>query len=375
MKILVGIWHPAHVHTFRNAIKELKKKGHEVKVVAIEKDITIELLNLYGIEYEIIGKSGTNKFSNLFKLVCSLEITYNLWKISKKFQADILLGRVYIGMAQVSKLLNIPFISFFDTDLKPGKIAKIKRWIPRRYDLIFTPANFNRIIDDRRDVKMHIELPSYKELAYLHPNNFEQNSESLREYGIDPDERYSIIRFVRREAWHDTNLYGIDEKSRTKLVEILKENGEVYISSESKLPKELDKHRLDIPVDKIHHLIYYADLFVGEGGTMPTEAALLGTPAIRFSTLAGEDDLSNFKELEDNYSLLHNYSDQEKVISKATELIQNRDSKRIWRTRRKKLLSEKIDLNAFLVDFIDHYPNSVERLKDNNEKYLEGYFE
>jgi predicted glycosyltransferase len=33
MKLLIDIGHPAHVHVFKNAIRELRKKGHEITIV------------------------------------------------------------------------------------------------------------------------------------------------------------------------------------------------------------------------------------------------------------------------------------------------------------------------------------------------------
>ena len=58
MRILFDMGHPAHVHFFKNAIWELEKQGHEVKVTARDKDVTLELLEAYGIPYEIWGSAS-----------------------------------------------------------------------------------------------------------------------------------------------------------------------------------------------------------------------------------------------------------------------------------------------------------------------------
>ena len=39
MKVLVHISHPAHVHFFKNAIWNLKRDGHEVKITAKDKTL------------------------------------------------------------------------------------------------------------------------------------------------------------------------------------------------------------------------------------------------------------------------------------------------------------------------------------------------
>ena len=57
MRIIIGMPHPKQVHFWKNIINNLEKDGHEVKIVAWEKDIALYLLNAYGFEYEIIGKN------------------------------------------------------------------------------------------------------------------------------------------------------------------------------------------------------------------------------------------------------------------------------------------------------------------------------
>jgi len=54
----------------------------------------------------------------------------------------------------------------------------------------------------------------------------------------------------------------------------------VFITSEKQLPEELEKFRLKLPPEDIHHLIYYATLLYGESSTMSSEAAVLGTYSI-----------------------------------------------------------------------------------------------
>lgn len=53
-----------------------------------------------------------------------------------------------------------------------------------------------------------------------------------------------------------------------------------YISSEKKLPHDLQPFSLNIPLEKIYNALAYSDLSLGEGATMAAESNLLGTPAI-----------------------------------------------------------------------------------------------
>jgi len=355
MKILIPLMHPAHVHLFRNVINILKSKDHKIKVVAIEKDITIELLDLYNIDYEIINSIDNNGLQKRF--FTYIKVLSKLKRISKEFKSDIYLSRTVLPFSRV--FLRIPHVCFFDSDLETltSKILSS--------DFLFTPHRYEKPIKS----KLHVKLPTYKELAYLHPSNFTPNKSSLEKLDITPNSRYTLLRFSGYEAWHDVGQCGINQDMKVNLVNTLAEHSDVYISSENELPEDLKKYELDISYDKIHDVLYYADLFAGDSQTMTTEAAVLGTPAIRCNSFVGKDDMSNFIELEKKYKLIYNYRDPKKAIRKATELIKKPKLKEKWAVKRERLLKDKIDLTSFFVWLIDNYPESVDLLKQDEEYY------
>ncbi|MFC7231061.1 hypothetical protein ACFQMM_05875 [Saliphagus sp. GCM10025308] len=102
----------------------------------------------------------------------------------------------------------------------------------------------------------------------------------------------------------------------------------------------------------IHDLLYYADLYVGDSQTMATEAAILGTPAIRSNSFVGDGDMSNFVELESTYGLLSSLSDERETLALARDLSTDPDAKARWRQKRRRLLDDKIDVTAYLLDTI-----------------------
>jgi hypothetical protein len=64
------------------------------------------------------------------------------------------------------------------------------------------------------------------------------------------------------------------------------------VTVEGELPAELERYRLAIPYRHIHHVLAFASLYVGEGATMASEAAVLGTPSVYVNTLeAGTIDM------------------------------------------------------------------------------------
>jgi predicted glycosyltransferase len=147
-------------------------------------------------------------------------------------------------------------------------------------------------------------------------------------------------------------------------VEELGKHARVFISSEGPLPEEFEKYRIKLPAVKMLDLLYYATMYIGEGATMASECAVLGTPAIYFSSLR----LGYLEEQEQRYGLVYNYQDtdlqQERVVEKALDLLQRENLKEEWRAKKDRLLSEKIDVTRFVMDFIEHYPRSFQQYKD-----------
>jgi predicted glycosyltransferase len=145
---------------------------------------------------------------------------------------------------------------------------------------------------------------------------------------------------------------GFSKAAKTELVSALAEQGEVYITSESELPPEFEPYRLPIPPEEIHHLLYYANLYIGDSQTMATEAAVLGTPSIRSNTFAGDDDMGNFVYLEDRYGLLRSTDDEDEAIDTAQRWIDDPSLQSKWDERRQKLLDDTIDVTEYILEQI-----------------------
>lgn len=340
MRIIVDIGHPAHVHFFKNAIWNLEKKGHQIKVVSRDKDVVIELLDAYKIPHTVLSTAKHSKV-HLFEELFVRES--KLYSIARQFDPDLIMGILSPPVAHVAWALGKKSIIFNDTE--HAEIAQ-KTTYPF-CDIICTPTSFKKDVG-----KKQIRYRGYHELAYLHPAYFSPNPEVLRELDVEPEEPFVILRFISWDAHHDVGQYGINNK--LALVQELEKFGKVFISSEGQLAEEFDKYRIRVPSEKIHSLLYYATLCVGEGATMAVESAILGTPSIYVSSLAGT--MGNFSELEEKYGLLFNYSDSEAALSKAVELIRDPELKKTWSSKRAALLKDKIDVTKFMVELIERLP-------------------
>jgi len=123
------------------------------------------------------------------------------------------------------------------------------------------------------------------ELCYLHPHYFKPEESILDELNLTREEPYILIRFVSWDANHDFGQKGFTHEDKKLLISTLSKKIKIYISSEKNLPEEFRKFRVKVSPDKIHHVMAFATLFVGEGATMASECAMLGTASIYVNTI------------------------------------------------------------------------------------------
>ena len=348
-KFLFHAGHPAHVHLIRNAIKKLQDKDHEILITVIEKDVSIHLLDSYGLNYTVIGKNVTGLGN---KILNSVTIEKNLYNFIKEHRPDVLIGVGSPYLAHVGTLTGVPYLNFGDTEMSRYDWT----WTPFA-SVMIRPAAYRAPIGSRE-----IRYNGYHEIAYLHPDYFTPDPAVYADLGLSPGDPFIIFRLISSTASHDAGFHGIRKDSEIDVIDQLSEYGRVFITSERKLAGPLDKYRLSALPEKMHSILHYASLYFGDGGKSATEAAILGTPSVHVESApdgspSGETS-GVFMELRDRYDLLYFYATQQQGLQKAMELLKDRDSKRRWLEKRERLFKEKINVTEWMTDFIERYPDS-----------------
>ena len=353
MNILIDINHPAHVHLFRNVYSLLTKNGHEVTVVVKEIPSAMKLLDLYGIPYINIGEKSDGLMK---KGLDQLVYDRRLLKIVHERHIDIGVGSS-INIAHVSKLCKMRSIILDDDDDEVEPLF-VKFGHPFA-DTILSPKG------TPRKSKKAIYVHAYHELAYLHPKRFTPDLLVLSEADVEEGEPYFILRFNAFKAYHDGGVVGLTIENKRRLVDYLKTKGKVFITTERDIDDEFKPYQLKVSPEKAHSLMYYATMLIGDSQTMTSEAAVLGTPAIRCNTFVGR--IHYLEEEEHKYGLTYGFRPEqsEAMFQKIEELLSMPDLKQEWQVRRRKMLSERIDYAQFLAWFIENYPESKQIMQDN----------
>jgi len=341
MNIIIDINHPGHVHLFKNFAFIAEEKAWKVLFTAKDKEVTIDLLKAYKLNYKNLGPHYTSRLGKVYSL---FKHVVNLFFVSIKFKPDYYLSHGSVPAAWVSFLLRKKYIAFEDT----GNMEQISLYKPFAH-AILTTKSFKQDYGE-----IHKRYNGFHELAYLHPKYFEPNPKIYDYLKIEQGDPYFILRFVSWGASHDVGQTGLSVDMKRSIVNLLQPHGKVFISAESDLPDDLKKLRIKIQPEKMHDVLNYAKIFVGEGATMASESAVLGTPAVYINSMIAD----TINEQQD-YGLLFHFRNTEGLIEKLEELLDKENLNTIWQGKRQKLLADKIDVTSFTLWFIENFPTSI----------------
>jgi len=358
MNILMDIAHPAHVHLVRNTYFELIKRGHHVFVTVKDIPSAISLLQKYNIPFIYLGGK---KDSLVGKAIMQLMYNCKIWWLVFNKKIDIGF-RSSLTLTHISRVTSMHSIILDDDDDEVEPL--FVKYAHPFADVVLSPAC------TKRNSKKRIPYSGYHELAYLHPNRFKPDSTVLSEIGLKVGEPYFILRFNAFKAHHDVGVQGLSIENKRKLIASLEKKGKVLITSERIIDEEFKKYQLLLSPEKIHSLIYYATMLIGDSQTMSSEAAVLGTPAIRSNTFVGQ--ISYLEEEEHVYQLTYGFlpDNFDGMLMKIDELLSFPNLKETFQMRRQKMLADKIDVTAFFVWFIENYPESEGIMKVNPDYQL-----
>lgn len=342
--------HPAHFHNLKNLATKLQREGYNVFFAVKQKDILEELCKDYGYEYtKLRGERGNSKWAMIKSVI---EMEYKMCRFIRKNQIDLLIGTTLSFAA--AKICRIPVFAMNEDDayIAP-RYAKLA--YPFATEILSPYVCNNGKWNDKSN-----KYPSFQKLSYLHPNYFIASPEIVRKNGIDPTKQYFLMRFVSLNAHHDKGISGINTDIAQQLIEILSPHGQIYITSERPLEPQFEKYRLHINPLDIHHVMAFATIYIGDSQSMANEAAMLGTPSLRFNDFVGVKKIGVMEELENHYGLTFGISghEPEKLYAKLAELLAMPNLHEEFAKRRAALLHDVIDVTKFFTWFVVNYPSS-----------------
>lgn len=342
---LFYLGHPAHYHNISNVIKELDSEGYRIVLVARSKDVLFDLLE--GLPFKIIflpEKKGKGKLALAYEVIKRQLI---LFKICKRFKPSLMVG-TDIVITHIGKLLKIPSIILNEDDAK--EVLYLAKYGFKYATAVFSPE----CCDISPYEEKKVAYKGYHELAYLHPDYFIPDPKKLERLNLD-GEKFFVLRFAQLTAHHDKGKHGIDIEVAKNLISLLKPHGKIFITSERKLEKELEPYRIQVKPKDIHHVLAFAAIYIGDSQTMAAEAAVLGTPSIRFNDFVGK--LGYLEELEHEFGLTFGIPTENVSLlyEKVQELLDKKDLKKEFQIKKMKMLETTIDVTKLWKDYFKNF--------------------
>ena len=330
--------HPAKFHLFKHTINKLKLNGYKVSILIVSKDVLEQLIQEEGWDYTNLFPRGRKvkflpaKIVAIFSAILTIIKLFKFLIFNKRYNIFITDDILVIP----GFFLRIPTYFFVDNDYKTLSFGK---YLLPFASKIISPASTDL---DKFGYKK-ISFKGNKAIAHLSPKYFTANKKIIKNL----NDVYFLLRLSNLNAIHDDRQNkGIENGYLKRIINYLKDYGDVLISSERKLPMEYEKYRLNIPPKDISDFVNFAKIVITDSGTMATESAVLGVPNILLNSLASKCGVH--VELNRKFELQYYYDKFEDVFLKLKEMMSDKDLNIKWQKRRRYFLSEIDDFPLLL---------------------------
>jgi uncharacterized protein len=298
LRVWFDILTPKQVMFFKPAVDMLKTLDHEILCTSREYREANELARLRKLELRIVGKHGGAERSQ--KLWQSANRILKLTDIIKAFEPDVSISFSSPEACRVAFGMGIKNIGFNDS---PHADAVARLSLPL-LDLLLCPW----IIPNSSWIKYGVQrsnIIKYRALdpvAWLHkcstpfssePNPYKHRHQ-VRDIQFHDEKKTVLIRMEEAQASYIVDKNFVD--STIDMIDrIIKNLSDVanfcilcrYEDQRKEISaRYLDKANVISNVIDGVALISQSDIFIGAGGTMTTEAALLGKPTISIAPVS-----------------------------------------------------------------------------------------
>jgi predicted glycosyltransferase len=274
---------PAHVLVFRPLIALLRERGAEIEVTSRDYGQTVQLLELHGIDADVLGRHGGRSRLGKARSLASRLNDLRRWARGRSFDAALAHGSHELTLT--ARRLGIPSATTFDYEFawlqhQLGLRAATRVVVPEA----IPPERLARY--GVRPPKLR-RYPGLKEEYYL--ADFQPDPAALAQFSVDPARTLVVIRTPP-----DVALY--HRRSNPLFPQVLEHIGRNESVDAIVIPRTEEQRAyvrglglasVQVPEEAVdaQSLIAFADLVVSAGGTMNREAVALGVPV--YTTYGG----------------------------------------------------------------------------------------
>jgi len=353
LKVWLDVLTPKQANFFSKFHERLIAKGCKTLVTTRKYREANELLELRGLKSIAVGSHGGGLLKS--KLLESSKRVIALADLVDEYDPDIAISFSSPEAARVAFGLKIPHYCVSDS---PHAEAVCRLSIPFSQKL-FTPwvipiYAWKRYGINARDI---IKYHALDPMAWLYSHR--KNPKVLDELGLDPSKPIVVLRTSEEFA-----AYLVD-RSAAKLSTAIDIVGKIidlndtatqivvlprYIEQGDKFRKKFG-NRIIVPehiIDAVS-LFQMASVFIGGGGTMSAEAAMLGVPVISY--YPGEQTFVERSLM--RYGLVERILDSGRIANRVVSISKSQEFREFYQTKSSKFVHNmedpvKVILNRIL---------------------------
>ena len=280
MKIWIDILTPKQLLFSEPIIEKLRKK-HDLLCTSRDYDEVIKLAKIRDFDLIIVGRHGGSDKKS--KLMASIDRMEKLSRKIKAFSPDLVISYCSPEAARISFGLGIKHIAFCDS---PHANAVMRLTLPLIQKLlipfVIPKSEFSKYGIDKKNII------TYKAIDAVVTIKRKINQKELLPFK-DNKRKNILIRIEEEEASYTSKS--------SKIIPIIKKivnqyNNEniVILGRYTKQIQNLQKiFGKKVKIVKMSfdgkHLLNNTDIFIGSGGTMTAESALMGIPTISYNAI------------------------------------------------------------------------------------------
>ena len=273
MRIWFELSNSPHINMFYDLIRELESDGHEVIITSRPLANTVALLEQKGLNHTVVGK---HYGKNIFKKIAGYPIrVFQLVRYLKLNKPDLAISQSSYHSALASWLVGIPSIYTNDNEHAIGNIPSFlfatKILLPENMSI----NKFKWAIASNKLVR----YPGLKEGIFL----WIKNEYIMEQRKLNPPSNVNI--FIRTEPqtaqYYNGKLNFLDDiiiALQTKYtITVLTRNQDQLMHYNNPIFSNIN-----VPVKPVsfEQVASQCTLFIGAGGSMTREIAMLGIPTI-----------------------------------------------------------------------------------------------
>jgi predicted glycosyltransferase len=274
MNIWLEISNSPHINMFSGMLGDLAR-AHELIVTARPLANTVQLLKLHGIKHTVVGKHyGAGRLAKAYGYPVRVG---QLWNFLKDKKIDVAVSQSSFHSPVVARLLGVRSIYMNDNEHALGNIPAFLAASTILVPECLSAENLRRQYASPRKV---LRYPGVKEGIYLHrldpvlrQSHNPRNGKLRRSIYVRP-EPWTAQYYNGAVSFLDDLLLGLKNEASVTLLPRDREQAQHYGEP------RFEGIRVVAGALDIAEIAPDCDLFIGAGGTMTREMAVLGIPTI-----------------------------------------------------------------------------------------------